>query len=167
MVPPAPDARASGQIAPHSNRVSGNGGLRCRETGFPGQRKKRQYVARTTDWRSQRRGGRTKPRQLQAFARPTGNLRNCESAWWAREDSNLQPDRYERSALTVELRAQRAGAQAAMGLPHTVPGCKRQPRCSPPRDSFCLPPPCNTSLGHARAAPARRCGRTFQSEQVI
>ena len=25
--------------------------------------------------------------------------------WWAREDSNLQPDRYERSALTVELRA--------------------------------------------------------------
>src|SRR5271166_5333696 len=25
--------------------------------------------------------------------------------WWAREDSNLQPDRYERSALTIELRA--------------------------------------------------------------
>ena len=27
------------------------------------------------------------------------------TAWWARQDSNLQPDRYERSALTVELRA--------------------------------------------------------------
>src|SRR6185437_16255652 len=27
--------------------------------------------------------------------------------WWAREDSNLQPDRYERSALTIELRARR------------------------------------------------------------
>src|SRR5262249_49282952 len=27
------------------------------------------------------------------------------SRWWAREDSNLQPDRYERSALTIELRA--------------------------------------------------------------
>src|SRR3569623_1179657 len=26
-------------------------------------------------------------------------------AWWAREDSNLQPDRYERSALTIELQA--------------------------------------------------------------
>jgi hypothetical protein len=25
--------------------------------------------------------------------------------WWAREDSNLQPDRYERPALTFELRA--------------------------------------------------------------
>jgi hypothetical protein len=23
-----------------------------------------------------------------------------QTAWWAREDSNLQPDRYERSALT-------------------------------------------------------------------
>jgi site-specific DNA recombinase len=27
------------------------------------------------------------------------------SAWWAREDSNLQPDRYERPALTIELQA--------------------------------------------------------------
>ena len=26
--------------------------------------------------------------------------------WWARQDSNLQPDRYERSALTIELQAQ-------------------------------------------------------------
>ena len=32
-----------------------------------------------------------------------------ESAWWARQDSNLQPDRYERSALTVELRARHQG----------------------------------------------------------
>src|SRR5450631_3596323 len=30
-----------------------------------------------------------------------GNTRN----WWAWEDSNLQPDRYERSALTIELQA--------------------------------------------------------------
>ena len=29
--------------------------------------------------------------------------------WWARQDSNLQPDRYERSALTVELRARHQG----------------------------------------------------------
>ena len=33
------------------------------------------------------------------------NLWLRENAWWAREDSNLQPDRYERSALTIELRA--------------------------------------------------------------
>src|SRR5260370_21850033 len=32
--------------------------------------------------------------------------------WWAREDSNLQPDRYERSALTVELRAHESGTRA-------------------------------------------------------
>ena len=29
-----------------------------------------------------------------------GNLAVRKSAWWARQDSNLQPDRYERSALT-------------------------------------------------------------------
>jgi hypothetical protein len=34
---------------PHSNRVSGDCGLRCRETGFPGQRKKRQNAAWPTD----------------------------------------------------------------------------------------------------------------------
>ena len=28
--------------------------------------------------------------------------------WWARQDSNLQPDRYERSALTIELQALRS-----------------------------------------------------------
>src|SRR6266480_2687143 len=33
--------------------------------------------------------------------------------WWAREDSNLQPDRYERSALTIELRARFAGDAGA------------------------------------------------------
>src|SRR6478735_9606751 len=27
------------------------------------------------------------------------------SVWWARQDSNLQPDRYERPALTIELQA--------------------------------------------------------------
>ena len=30
----------------------------------------------------------------------SGNLCKRRTAWWAREDSNLQPDRYERSALT-------------------------------------------------------------------
>ena len=42
------------------------------------------------------------------FRRPSGNLRTRRTAWWAREDSNLQPDRYERSALTIELRARTA-----------------------------------------------------------
>jgi hypothetical protein len=30
------------------------------------------------------------------FITPSGNLREGRTAWWAREDSNLQPDRYER-----------------------------------------------------------------------
>jgi hypothetical protein len=38
--------------------------------------------------------------------------------WWAREDSNLQPDRYERSALTIELRARRVARGAAAALEH-------------------------------------------------
>jgi hypothetical protein len=40
------------------------------------------------------------------------------SGWWAREDSNLQPDRYERPALTIELRAL---ATAAGHRSHTMP----------------------------------------------
>src|SRR5262249_2872084 len=51
--------------------------------------------------------------------------------WWAREDSNLQPDRYERSALTIELRARCAQAQAAPPAPHTMPGRERQSRRGP------------------------------------
>src|SRR5690606_1322839 len=30
----------------------------------------------------------------------------CDARWWARQDSKLQPDRFERSALTIELQAQ-------------------------------------------------------------
>src|SRR5262245_27762897 len=29
----------------------------------------------------------------------------ASEGWWARQDSNLQPDRYERPALTIELQA--------------------------------------------------------------
>jgi hypothetical protein len=32
--------------------------------------------------------------------------------WWARQDSNLQPDGYEPSALTIELQARRASVLA-------------------------------------------------------
>ena len=31
--------------------------------------------------------------------------RFASEGWWARQDSNLQPDRYERPALTIELQA--------------------------------------------------------------
>src|SRR5690348_5301164 len=39
-------------------------------------------------------------------SRPLGATRSPKAdAWWARQDSNLQPDRYERPALTIELQA--------------------------------------------------------------
>src|SRR5262245_32337398 len=69
MVPPAPDARASGAIAPNSNRVSGDRGLRCRETRFPGQRKMRHYVARSTDQGSRRRSGWNKTPPIRGLSR--------------------------------------------------------------------------------------------------
>jgi hypothetical protein len=34
-------------------------------------------------------------------------ITTLQNRWWARQDSNLQPDRYERSALTIELQALR------------------------------------------------------------
>jgi hypothetical protein len=70
MVPPAPDARASGPIAAHSNRVSTGDGLRCRETGFPGRRKMRQYVPRTTDQRSKRPSGRARTPPIRGLSQP-------------------------------------------------------------------------------------------------
>ena len=54
-----------------------------------------------------------KARQMRAFYRLSGNLWCLASAWWARQDSNLQPDRYERPALTIELQARPEVAVAA------------------------------------------------------
>src|SRR6516165_4989911 len=48
---------------------------------------------------------RTNRRQFGAIRIELGNLRLCRTAWWAREDSNLQPSGYEPLALTIELRA--------------------------------------------------------------
>src|SRR6516162_2063139 len=56
--------------------------------------------------------------------------------WWAREDSNLQPDRYERSALTIELRARCARTQAAPLAPHTMPRRERQSRSARTADAL-------------------------------
>jgi hypothetical protein len=51
-------------------------------------------------------GGKTLVALLMAHSRQVG-----EAFWWARQDSNLQPDGYEPSALTIELQA-RPGALA-------------------------------------------------------
>jgi hypothetical protein len=39
-------------------------------------------------------------------------FRDRDAPWWAGQDSNLQPDRYERPALTIELPALRGAPTA-------------------------------------------------------
>jgi hypothetical protein len=65
------------------------------------------------------------PRQFGPLAQ-SGNSQVRKSAWWAREDSNLQPDRYERSALTIELRAPEAWGRPGPLHLHTMPDRERQ-----------------------------------------
>src|SRR5437016_8769882 len=53
---------------------------------------------------------------MRPFLANSQRTRSYESAWWARQDSNLQPDRYERPALTIELQAPpRSGRKGAAG----------------------------------------------------
>ena len=85
-------------------------------------------------------------RILRAILQRPGNAGSHRTAWWAREDSNLQPDRYERSALTIELRARRsvgsktAPQRTATAHPHTMLRCERQLRLPPLRyDLACVP----------------------------
>ena len=52
------------------------------------------------------RRGSLRPLRL-PFVAPAclAEAREASEGWWARQDSNLQPDRYERPALTIELQA--------------------------------------------------------------
>ena len=56
-------------------------------------------------------------------------------AWWARQDSNLQPDRYERPALTIELQAPPTvpprAARNGAATPYMVAGDPAMPRSGP------------------------------------
>ena len=54
------------------------------------------------------RAKKDESRKRQATALPAGSTkesRKRQEKWWARQDSNLEPDGYEPSALTIELRA--------------------------------------------------------------
>jgi hypothetical protein len=80
-----------------------------------------------------------KVRRFGAFGRGSETLGIERTAWWARQDSNLQPDRYERSALTIELRAlnQRrqpsinARGRCAIGNLAASKGASKPPRLRP------------------------------------
>jgi hypothetical protein len=74
--------------------VSACRSLRFRETGIRGQRIKAPKLPPKPNPRCQRLNVRGACRLLGALRPPPGNLPKRGTAWWAREDSNLQPDRY-------------------------------------------------------------------------
>src|SRR5262249_9682390 len=78
---------------------------------------------------SQRPARARQARQFAPIRDLPGNLRISQTAWWAREDSNLQPDRYERPALTIELRARTATKHASGRI--FIQGCRIRDNCSP------------------------------------
>src|SRR6516162_4464704 len=79
--------------------------------------------------------------------------------WWAREDSNLQPDRYERSALTIELRARCVRTQAAPLAPHTMLRRERQSRPARSTDAQNMGP---ANLGASRPLATGGIGLHFE-----
>src|SRR5580698_11553561 len=67
--------------------------------------------------------------------------------WWARQDSNLQPDRYERPALTIELQAPPRAAARRPATVRTLLTIREViPQCRPARpgmdggDVYPIPP---------------------------
>jgi hypothetical protein len=98
-----------------SNRVSAVGGLRCRETGFSVQRQMRRNGDRNSIDQLWRPGVRTKARQIAAIWALPGNLRKPRTAWWAREDSNLQPE----DGYGLEFRLPLTSYQSQRRLPET------------------------------------------------
>src|SRR5882672_943135 len=64
------------------------------------------------------RSSRTQPAFAQVGFGAAAFTRSASEGWWARQDSNLQPDRYERPALTIELLAP---PECRITRPATVP----------------------------------------------
>ncbi len=51
------------------------------------------------------------PHRRSAWCPTSSEINGLEAGWWAGQDSNLQPDRYERPALTIELPARQGAPQ--------------------------------------------------------
>ena len=101
MVPAAQDARAT-SITLQSRRlvepVSATRVSCFRETEFRGQRQRVVSGLPQRKRRMQRQRRHEQARQPRGFRPRSGNLGNLQNAWWARLDSNQEPDRYERRA---------------------------------------------------------------------
>jgi hypothetical protein len=128
MVQTAPDARPHLSIITLVDRVSTCDSPCCRETEFQGGRqlgrKRRQATLGLAGDLNPSRGAR----QCAAIRPPRGNLWWRANAWWAREDSNLQPSGYEPLALTIELRARAAGVRASVTLHYMIVAASQRVR---------------------------------------
>ena len=96
-----------------SNRVFGGADVQSGETTF-GTRETAPKIplAKTQRLSSRDQAEGHKPANRAPFPTKPGSLCSSRSAWWAREDSNLQPSGYEPPALTIELRARRGRTRA-------------------------------------------------------
>jgi hypothetical protein len=73
-----------------------------------------------------------------------GATRELSSDWWAGQDSNLQPDRYERPALTIELPAR---TREALSEAPQIYSIGRDPQMFP----YLIPPLVESAAaGHCR-----------------
>ncbi len=63
------------------------------------------------------RNAGAKARQWRAFWQSPGNLTVRKSAWWAREDSNLQPDRYEQPGSHCGFGSREPGVEGGRQTP--------------------------------------------------
>ncbi len=79
--------------------------------------------------------------------------RDASEGWWARQDSNLQPDRYERPALTIELQAPPRAAETAAGngagIVYRADRRSGNPGLNRPKRRR-IPPPCAISRSRRR-----------------
>ena len=57
-----------------------------------------------------------------------GQKRQRREGWWARQDSNLKPDGYEPSALTIELQARRPPHNRVFNPPRARLKIRRRPK---------------------------------------
>jgi hypothetical protein len=102
MVPPAPDARASGAIGspirteslPTAVSVAGKPNFQAREKSANSSPNHRSAVSET-------KRSYNKPANSGPFSTTTGNLHNRPNAWWGWKDSNLQPGGYELEGLEL------------------------------------------------------------------
>jgi hypothetical protein len=105
MRPPQDSNRSQSAIEP----VSVRGASSCRERVWRGRRPGRRFWRRIPIARRRDRDSlaplRPKPREVKGISAGARKPDLCRTAWWARQDSNLQPSGYEPLALTIELRA--------------------------------------------------------------